>query len=203
MPLASLIRTALLATVAALAGCTDDSPTKSRASTATFLPAMRWDHRPEADAWTEATLVALQREGASLISAMPSDIGEFCPGYAKAAASDRRAFWAGMLSAMAKHESSWNPKARGGGGRWLGLMQISRQTADAYSCDISDDADLYDGRANLACAVRIAAAQVGRDGAIVSDGGGWRGLARDWAPMRTPAKRADIAAWTRSQSYCR
>ena len=43
----------------------------------------------------------------------------------------------------------------------------------------------------------------GRDGAIVSDGsGGWRGIARDWAPMRSQKKRSDIADWTRAQDYC-
>jgi hypothetical protein len=51
--------------------------------------------------------------------------------------------------------------------------------------------------------VRIAAKQVRRDGAIVSDGsGGWRGAARDWAPLRSAEKRADVADWTSRQSYC-
>ena len=54
----------------------------------------------------------------------------------------------------------------------------------------------------MACAVKIAAQQVGRDNAVARDDNGWRGVARDWAPMRSSKKRADIAAWTSSQSYC-
>lgn len=194
----SLIAAALA--LAALAGCA--APEVTRADR--VLPAMRWDHRPEAADWTAATLAALRAEGAVLAATVPADVAVFCPGYAAADAADRRAFWAGLFSALAKHESTWNPRAKGGGGRWIGLMQIAPATARANGCDLPKGAGLTDGGANLACAVRIAAAQVGRDGAIVSDdSGGWRGVARDWAPLRTPAKRAEMADWTRAQAYCR
>lgn len=167
------------------------------------LPPMRWDHRPEAREWTLTTLAALKDDGAALAETVPADIDAFCPGYKAADAAERRAFWAGLFSAIAKYESTWNPAARGGGGRWIGLMQISPRTADHYDCDATSREALVDGGANLACAVRIAAHQVARDGAIVSDGGGgWQGVARDWAPMRASAKRNEMAAWTRQQSYC-
>ncbi|MCB2117164.1 MAG: transglycosylase SLT domain-containing protein [Rhodobacteraceae bacterium] len=170
---------------------------------ADFLPAMRWDHRPEAQQWTTATLDALRDEGGALVGTVPADVETFCPNYKSASATERRAFWAGLFSALAKHESTWNPRAKGGGGQWIGLLQIAPRTANAYDCDMSSGKGLTDGSTNLACGVKIAAAQVGRDGAIVADGsGGWRGIARDWAPMRNSGKRADIAAWTRSQSYC-
>lgn len=171
---------------------------------AAFLPAMRWDSRPEAEEWTAATLAALRSEGAVLASTVPADVEGFCPNYAAASEPDRRAFWAGLFSALARHESTWNPEAKGGGGRWIGLMQIAPTTARAYGCELPEGAGLTDGEANLACAVKIAATQVGRDGAIVSDGtGGWRGIARDWAPMRVAAKRQDMAEWTSAQDYCR
>ena len=161
---------------------------------AAFLPAMRWDSRPEAEEWTAATLAALRSEGAVLASTVPADVEGFCPNYAAASEPDRRAFWAGLFSALAKHESTWNPEAKGGGGRWIGLMQIAPTTARAYGCELPEGAGLTDG----------AATQVGRDGAIVSDGtGGWRGIARDWAPMRVEAKRQDMAEWTSAQDYCR
>lgn len=182
-------------------GCV--APEEDRVEQAAFLPAMRWDHRPEAADWTAATLAALRAEGAVLASTIPADVDAFCPKYAEASMPERRAFWAGLFSALAKHESTWNPKAKGGGGRWIGLMQIAPRTARAYDCDLPEGAGLTDGKANLACAVKIAARQVGRDGAIVSDGsGGWRGVARDWAPMRVESKRKDVASWTRAQSYC-
>lgn len=202
-----MMRQALTRLLAVLVLCTPaacmQTADQPETASAALLPAMRWDHRPEAMGWTAATLAALRREGAVLETTVPSDIAAFCPAYASAPAADRRAFWAGFLSALAKHESTWNPRAKGGGGKWIGLMQIAPQTAAANGCEASSGKSLTDGAANLACAVKIAARQVGRDGAIVSDGAGdWRGAARDWAPLRSAEKRADVASWTRAQSYC-
>jgi hypothetical protein len=170
------------------------------ASTDDTLPAMRWDHRPEADLWTARSLMAAASLDEELAEDVPADIATWCPGYEDATLDERRAFWVGIFSALAKHESTWNPKAAGGGGRWIGLTQISPQTARAYGCEATTAAELKDGAANLACALRIGAAQVERDGVVV--GSGNRGLGRDWAPFRKASKRADIAAWTSSQSYC-
>lgn len=161
-------------------------------------PPMNWGSKSGAEAWTRATLAALDREGVTVISQVPTDIEAFCPNYAQLNEPGRRAFWAGLLSAVAKHESTHNPAARGGGGRWLGLMQIAPATWRNYDCQ----GDITNGADNMSCAVRIMSRQVGRDNAVVHDGDGWRGVARDWAPLRSPAKRADIAAWTSSQSYC-
>lgn len=164
------------------------------------MPAMRWDHRPEAQEWTQRSLIAIANQDASLASRVPADIGTWCPGYAKATLPERRAFWAGLLSAVAKHESTWNPRAAGGGGRWIGLMQISPGTAANYRCAARSSASLKDGGANLECAVKIVAAQVGRDGVVAGNGG--RGIGRDWAPLKNRAKRSEMAGWTSQQSYC-
>jgi hypothetical protein len=166
-----------------------------------IAPQARWDHRPESSEWTKATLRSLEAEGAVLVSSVPSDIGGFCPGYAEAGTADRKAFWVGLLSAVAELESDWNPRASGGGGAYRGLMQISDATAAANGC--ATGPALYDGGENLACAVRIVSAHVERDGALIGGGGkGWLGLARDWMPLRKPAVRDDIASWTASQPYC-
>ncbi|MES2667193.1 MAG: lytic transglycosylase domain-containing protein [Pseudomonadota bacterium] len=161
------------------------------------LPAMRWDHRPEAAGWTTSTLLAVAARDDVLANRVPGDIAAWCPAYPKAPLQDRRAFWVGLLSAVAKYESSWNPRASGGGGRYVGLMQISPATASQYDCG----GGLKDGSANLACAVRIVAAQVGRDGVVA--GRGNRGIGRDWGPFRSASKRAEMSAWTSKQSYCR
>lgn len=163
------------------------------------LPAARWDHRPEATVWTRAALAALQGKGGALLRSQPTDIATFCPAYPKAKADDRAAFWMGLFSALAKHESTWNPRAAGEGGRYRGLLQITPATARAYGCDAGA---LYDGAANVSCAVAIAARQVARTGVVVGGPGGWGGLAADWGPMRNGRKLADIAAWTRAQDYC-
>lgn len=194
-----------LAALVVLAACqstlTPKSETKAEAEQVQLAaaPPMRWDHRTGSDAWTDATLAALDREGVTILSQVPHDINSFCPNYAELTQTGRKAFWAGLLSALAKHESTYNPQASGGGGQWLGLMQIAPATWRSYDCS----GTITNGADNMSCAVRIMSRQVARDNAVVQDGsGGWRGVARDWAPMRSSSKRADIAAWTSNQSYC-
>jgi len=160
------------------------------------LPVMRWDHRPEAPLWTEATLRALQADPTGLPSLNPADITAYCPGYPDATEDVRAAFWAGLLSALAKHESTWNPAAVGGGGRWFGLVQIDPRTAQGYGCAARTGGALKDGAANLTCAVRIASAQVAKRGTVS------RGML-DWGPFHSAGKRADMQAWTRQQPYCK
>lgn len=183
-----------------LSGCADGiRPERTKDDTA-FLPMMRWDHRPEAAEWTTASLAAVAGHDDVLANKVPQDIGTWCPRYPTAGLAERRAFWVGLLSATAKHESTWNPNAAGGGGRWIGLMQISPKTARAYGCEAQTTAALKNGTANLACAIRIVSKQVGRDGVVAGEGN--RGIGRDWGPFRNAAKRADIVEWTRSQPYC-
>lgn len=163
-------------------------------------PAMAWDHRPEAEAWTSRTMTAVARHDAELASKVPEDIGAWCPGYAKASMGERRAFWTGLLSAVGKYESSWNPKAAGGGGRYIGVMQISPRSAAQHGCSATSAKALKDGAANLECAVEMMATQVGNDGVVAGKGN--RGIGRDWMPFRKSEKRAAMAKWTSGQSYC-
>lgn len=163
-------------------------------------PPMQWDHHPEAEEWTESTLVALSSKDQLLSERVPADIETWCPGYEDASVEERRAFWAGLLSAVAKYESTWNENASGGGGRWIGLMQISPRSAANYGCEATSVGALKDGEANLECAVEIMSEQVAKDGLVA--GGGNRGIGRDWAPLRSSEKRSAMAAWTSQQPYC-
>lgn len=186
------------AALLAVAGCVPQSAGDALSLLAP--PPMRWDHRPEAPHWTTAALVAVAEQDEVLAKKVPGDIAAWCPGYEKATLNERRAFWVGLMSALAKHESTWNPKAAGGGGRWIGLLQIAPGTARSHDCDATSAGALKDGAANLVCAVDIFAEDVARDGLVA--GGGGQGLGRDWAPFRKGSKRADMAAWTASQPYC-
>ena len=195
---------ASIAAVAALSACDTGAPA-GQMSLRAAEPApervdvsMRWSGRAGSEEWTQATLNALDRHGVTILSRVPSDVTAYCPGYEGQGVEGRRAFWAGFMSALAKHESTYNPGAKGGGGKWLGLMQISPATWRHYGCE----GQMLDGADNMACAVKIMSRQVGRDNAVVGGSGAWRGVARDWAPLRNSSKRADIAGWTRSQSYC-
>jgi Transglycosylase SLT domain len=193
-------RPLLLASVA-LSGCVA-LPAKVAVSAAmpAVAPPMRWDHRPEAAEWTRAALAAVATEDAILAQSVPGDIAAWCPGYEAASLENRRAFWVGLMSALAKHESTWNPAAVGGKGKWFGLLQISPATARGNGCGAQSGSALKDGSANLTCAVRIFARDVARDGLVAGKGN--RGVGRQWAPFRKSAKRGDMAAWTSAQPYC-
>lgn len=161
---------------------------------------MQWDKRPEAKDWTISTLAALQSHDQALAASVPSDIARWCPGYETASMQDRRAFWSGLMSAVARYESSWNPTAAGGGGRYVGIMQISPRTAAHHDCSADTAAELKDGTQNLVCAARIVASGVAMDGVVAGPGN--RGAGRDWMPFRDAEKRAAMAAWTSAQPYC-
>ena len=173
-------------------------PTAAPASVSRAAPAL-WNHRPESGDWTSASLTALDRHGAPLVQTVPADIEKYCPTYRRLGPENRKAFWVTFLSALAKHESTWRPEAAGGGGAWLGRLQISPQTARGYGCRARDAQALKDGGANLSCGIRIMAVTVPRDG-VISDG--MRGVAADWGPFRQSGKRADIQAATRAQPFC-
>ena len=181
-----------------LSGCISSAPEDKMSFVA---PPMQWDHHPEGAEWTESTLVAVSTKDPQLSERVPADIETWCPGYTEASVEERRAFWTGLLSAVARYESTWNENASGGGGRWIGLMQISPRSAANYGCDATSVGALKDGEANLECAVEIMSTQVAKDGLVA--GGGNRGIGRDWAPLRSSEKRAAMAAWTRAQPYCK
>ncbi len=163
------------------------------------IPRTRWEHRSESLLWTRSALGALKDHGAPLVQTVPRDIADWCPAYSEAEEPQRRAFWVGFLSALAKHESTYRPEAVGGGGRWFGLLQIQPSTARGYGCRARTGSALKNGADNLSCGIRIMARTVTRDGVVSA---GRRGVAADWGPLSNRRKRADMMAWTKAQPYC-
>lgn len=168
-----------------------------------YIPRTRWEHQTGSALWTRAALSALKAHGAPLVSSVPQDIDTWCPNYRAASDAGRRAFWVGLLSALAKYESTYKPHAVGGGGRWYGLLQILPATARGYGCHARSGDALKNGAANLSCAVRIMAVTVPRDGVIALKDTRWRGVSADWGPMRNAQKRQDMARWLARQPYCK
>ena len=164
------------------------------------VPQTRWTHQPGHALWNRTALSALKSHGRPLVDLVPADIDTWCPRYRDADDADRRAFWLGFMSALAKFESTYKPRAVGGGGKWYGLLQILPATARGYGCNVGTGEALKSGAANLSCAVRIMAVTVPRDGVIYGRGG--KGVAADWGPMRSSSKRADMAGWLKRQRYC-
>jgi len=164
------------------------------------IPKLRWKSQNKGPAWTRAAMKAVAGHGQTLIKTVPHDISSWCPGYATQDESGRAAFWAGLLSTLSYHESTWREAAVGGGGRWFGLVQISPATARHYNCRAGTGEALKDGAMNLSCAVRIMNKTVARD-QVVSQG--MRGVAADWGPFHSARKREDMRRWLAAQPFCR
>ncbi len=167
------------------------------------LPRARWEHRGKGPLWTRVALAAVETHGRALLDVVPRDISDWCPAYPANSPEQRAAFWAGLLSTLSHYESTWNPSAVGGNGRWFGLLQIYPPTAEFRDCRVQTGEGLKRGGANLNCAVRIMAITVPRDGAISIKENRWKGVAADWGPIRTDWMRRDMQRYTRKQTYCR
>ena len=164
-----------------------------------YVPELRWDETAKGRQWSQAVMGYLNGHGRALTEIIPNDINDYCPGYAQQDKQGRAAFWAGLISSLSFHESTWNERAVGGGGLWFGLTQIAPPTADWRKCNVRSAEGLKDGKANLSCAVRIMAITVPRD-KVVSRG--MRGVAADWGPFHSKRKREDMMRWSKAQPYC-
>lgn len=183
-----------------------------------------WAHKAEASQWSDFTLKAISEIGADLPVTVPSDIADFCPAYASRSLEERPAFWVGLLSAMARFESNFDPTvsfneleacpscswATTSDGRPVisrGLLQLSQESVNqsAYrGCDVAPDEEsrLHDPEFNLRCGVAVANFLVRRHGVISQNDGGWKGAAAYWSVLRRPDKLERIQAFTRSTSIC-
>ena len=99
-----------------LSAC-DEGADEAPVEEASAPPVAKWDFKPEGETWSEATLAALGSHGAALTDVVPSDIAQWCPAYPQAEEEQRAAFWTGLISALAEHESTWRQTAVGGDGR--------------------------------------------------------------------------------------
>lgn len=167
------------------------------------LPRARWEHRRGGDLWTRVAMSAMASHGRPLLDTVPSDIEDWCPAYPGASNEDRAAFWTAFLSTLSRYESTFNPRAVGGGGLWFGLLQIYPQTAEFRKCRVRTGEGLKHGPSNLNCAIRIMSVTVPRDNAISVKDGRWKGVAADWGPIRNDWMRRDMQRYTRKQTYCR
>ena len=84
------------------------------------MPNTRWSHKADHALWNRAALSALKTHGRDLVEAVPGDIATWCPSYPESTGADRRGFWVGFLSTLAKHESTYKSGAVGGGGSGCG-----------------------------------------------------------------------------------
>src|SRR5215510_5826941 len=153
-----------------------------------------WARKNPDGSWTAAAEAAVA--ASSLPQAVPADIDKFCPGYAARNTDERKVFWVGLLSIVARPESNFKPEtkfteefadAQGNKVVSRGLLQISIESANQrkYSCGIVKAEDLHDPAINLGCGVKILAAWVKTDNVIATWGTGKPvGGGRYWSTLR-------------------
>ena len=171
-----------------------------------------WSATNRDGTWTRAAENAVA--ATSLPDQVPRDIRKFCARYSELRSDSRIMFWAGLLSAMAKYESSFNPEtaftetlrdSHGNNVISRGLLQISIESAnqDRYACKAAAAKDLHDPVINLSCGAQILAAWVEADGAVTSTDGDIVGGARYWSVLRAPNPSLEkISAITRDFPFC-
>jgi len=164
--------------------------------------------------WTKAAENAVAKS--VLPRQVPADIKYFCPTYPKLNQQQRRKFWVGLLSAMAKPESNFQPHryytekfadARGRRVVSRGLLQISIESANQqrYDCDIPQATLLHDPKVNLTCGVKILAKWVKTDGVIAKSRKARAnvGGSRYWSTLREQhGHLRKIAEFTRTLPFC-
>ena len=171
-----------------------------------------WSATNRDGTWTQAAENAVS--ATSLSGQVPNDIQQFCPRYSSLLADSRVMFWAGLLSAMAKFESNFNPETaftenlkdrNGQNVVSRGLLQISVESANQrrYGCKIVAAKNLHDPATNLACGARILSTWVEIDGVVAYANGVTAGGARYWSVLRTSSHSLDeIKAITRGFGFC-
>jgi len=172
-----------------------------------------WAKKNTDGSWTAATEAAVS--SSNLPNSVPTDIDKFCPGYKAQDVSNRKIFWAGLLSIVARPESNFKPEttytesfsdAKGKKVVSRGLLQISIESANQkkYSCGIKKAEDLHDPAINVTCGVKILDAWVTSDNIIATYGNGpSRGGGRYWSTLRERKKHLlEITKFTRSLKVC-
>ncbi len=174
-----------------------------------------WSKKNLDGSWTRITETAV--DTSSLPSAVPKDIGKFCPAYKHLPRKKRIQFWVGLLSSMAEFESTFDPGAAARGPSKdvfrrrdtnRGLLQISKESANqpGYSCGIKKAKRLHNPAIHLPCAVKILSTWVSADHVIASYKGNkkTRGGGRYWAVLQEKNGRLPaISSFTRNLPFCR
>jgi len=193
-----------------------------------FKPqALLWESvNPEGVFWSAAVYGAIggSREVTEQLLPGADDVESFCPKYFLLSDQQRMNFWGYLISAIAMHESGFNPLARASKGRAVadevtgqelfpeGLLQVSYQDSKRYQgCRFAweKDKNLHplDARKttlnpliNLQCGVHILAKQVqSRKRIALKNNGYWPVLEEGGSRERL----AEISAATQALPFCR
>lgn len=176
------------------------------------LKPVDWDLKlQKVGPWTDYVYHRIDEISVPMVESIPDDVTSFCPNYKNLSYEQTKNFWVYLLSAMSRFESNHNPTlsykeafndAHGNPVISRGLLQISKESANGYKCNIKDEQELHDPYINLSCGLLIIQKWVTTDKVISGKvSGKWRGGARYWAVLRTPSILNQIK--TLSQGFCK
>lgn len=162
--------------------------------------------------WTKAAESAVA--ATLLSSAVPRDIERFCPNYEASSPEDRKRFWVGLLSAIARPESNFKPEttylepsitdSSGKNVTSRGLLQISLESSRGYRCGIENADELHDPGTNLRCGAKIMDHWIRKDSVIAAEEKPAVGGARYWSVLRAWRKHLpEIGGFTKSLAVCK
>ena len=147
-----------------------------------------WDHaHADSETWTLTTLFEISAHRKDLEKAR--DLEEFCPGYSRASSYQKDTCWLRLISAMAKFESSFRPKAtylEATGQTSVGLLMM-----DPRHCPNAPTLEkLQIAEPNIQCAIPRLALLVARDSMI--SGPKNSGGAAYWSVLREPYRFGNL-----------
>lgn len=196
-------------------------PAAAAALPPTSLPIPAWAKQSQGETWTRITIRALKELGTEMIKTDLKDAHDFCPTYHRLADTDREKVWVQLISSMAKYESDFDPTStytesfKGDDGTHIisrGLLQISKNSANLYGCNIAKPEDLQVAETNLRCGVRILNTLVTKYKAIHGQQdvpnvnllrNPWQGAARYWSVLRRKTKDLLIRSSVRQLAVCK
>lgn len=170
---------------------------------------LSWDttDHPERAAWTAKLLELINQSRAEFEKGNPEN---FVAGYAGLTAPMQLKYWAELVVAMAKFESSWTPTEVFAeppplGVNSIGLLQLSLkdQNTAAYHLQprIAAEGELKEPLLNLGWGITILAYWLNKDGVVASGSGtSSRGGARYWSVLRAGHKLELIKALTKKNT---
>ncbi|MDH5182124.1 MAG: transglycosylase SLT domain-containing protein [Gammaproteobacteria bacterium] len=183
------------------------------------LKIIAWDENKNSQQLVSYTKEALLRHGRDLLTVVPKDISRYCPRYTTVSRQERLQFWSALISGLAWFESNHSSAVRykerfadvrGKAVISRGLLQISRESANAYGCDITEANQLHNPKVNINCGVKILNKWVGQEDQVIAQRRGgllvketWLGAAKYWSPFRDYSRIRSLARALKELPFCK
>jgi len=144
-----------------------------------------------------------------MLEVIPADIEKYCAEFRELNTDQRKRFYIVLFSALAKFESSFNPRAtfiegftdaKGKKVISTGLFQVSVESLGGYGIKVTPE-QLLDAQTNIKAMLVVASRWIIKDKCIASDAAPWKGMSRYWSPFRKEARKSVISKKTMALKF--